>query len=131
MPQSEYERDFRTTESLAEFHRLLAEAASVFQVSSNQTEQRAHQYAAVGDYIARRSNVLILLWDGRDNSKIGGTAWVKKRRDYWINLPETTADAPNPYGYAGTVQIVTPRQAASGDRPRIEIIGDLPAAAMT
>jgi len=131
MPQSEYERDFTTAGSLVEFHRLLAAAGSVFEVNSNQTEQRANNYAAVGDYIARRSNVLILLWDGRDNSKVGGTAWVKKRRDYWANLSDTTADAPNPYGYAGTIQIVTPRQIAGGDRPTIEIIGDLPAAAIT
>src|SRR6478735_6297643 len=36
MPQSEYERDFTTAGSLAEFHRLLAAAASVFEVSSSQ-----------------------------------------------------------------------------------------------
>lgn len=125
MAQAEYERDFTTTESLEEFRRMLAAAASVFEVSSDKTDVRANQYAAVGDYIAQRSNVLILLWDGEDNSKVGGTSWVRKRRDYWINLAKTTANAPIPFGYPGTIQIVTPRRAATA-RPRIKIIGELP-----
>ena len=125
MAQAEYERDFTTTKSLSEFRHLLAAAASVFEVRSDKTDVRANQYAAVGDYIARRSNVLILLWDGQHNSKGGGTAWVKKRRDYWINLAKTTGNAPPPFGYAGTIQIVTPRRASSA-RPKIEIIGELP-----
>lgn len=125
MAQAEYERDFATTESLDEFRRLLAKASCVFEVASDKSTVRADKYAAVGDYIARRSNVLILLWDGKDNSKVGGTAWVKKRRDYWINLSKTTGNAPAPFGYLGTIQIVTPRQAGSG-RPKIEIVGELP-----
>jgi hypothetical protein len=126
MAQAEYERDFTTTESLQEFRRLLALAASVFEVNSDKTAARADKYAAVGDYIARRSNVLILLWDGQDNSKVGGTAWVKKRRDYWIDLSKPSGDVPTPFGYVGTIQVVTPRRAGSGYRPKIEIIGDLP-----
>src|SRR5256885_14538301 len=126
MAQAEYERDFTTTDSLHQFRRLLATAASAFEVSSDENTVRADKYAAVGDYIARRSNVLILLWDGKDNSKVGGTAWVKKRREYWINLSKTTGNVPAPFGYVGTIQIVTPRQAGSGHRPKIELVGDLP-----
>jgi hypothetical protein len=126
MAQTEYERDFTTAESVHEFRRLLATAASVFEVSSDNAPTRTDKYAAVGDYIARRSNVLILLWDGKDNSKVGGTAWVKKRREYWINLAKTTGNVPAPFGYLGTIQIVTPRQAGRGQRPKIETIGDLP-----
>jgi hypothetical protein len=125
MARAEYERDFTTTESLEEFRRLLALAASTFEVDSDGSDLRANKYAAVGDYIARRSNVLILLWDGEDNCKVGGTAWVKKRRDYWIDVSQTKGDAPHPFGYAGTIHIVTPRQAATV-RPKIEIIGVLP-----
>lgn len=126
MAQAEYERDFTTTESLHHFRRLLAAAGSAFEVSSEETEVRASKYAAVGDYIARRSNVLILLWDGKDNSKVGGTAWVKRRREYWTNPSTASGQSPNPFGYAGTIQIVTPRRAGSGHRPNIEIIGELP-----
>ena len=126
MAQAEYERDFTTANSLDEFRRLLETATSVFEVSSDKTSVRADKYAAVGDYIARRSNVLILLWDGKDNSKVGGTSWVKNRREYWMNLSKTTGSAPAPFGYLGTIQIVTPRQAGRGHRPKIEIVGDLP-----
>ena len=126
MPQADYERDFTTTESLHEFRRLLAAAASAFEVHSAETANRASKYAAVGDYIARQSNVLILLWDGEDNSKIGGTAWVRKRRKYWIDLSKTDGNVPNGFGYAGTIQIVTPRRASTGRRRKVETIGDLP-----
>ena len=128
MAQAEYERDFTTSESLEEFRRMLAAAASVFEVTSDKTEVRANHYAAVGDYIARRSNVLILLWDGQDNSKVGGTAWVRKRREDWIDRSKTMGNAPAPFGYAGTIQIVTPRRASTA-RPKIEIIGELPSPA--
>jgi hypothetical protein len=131
MPQAEYERDFTTTESLREFRRLLAAAASFFEIHSAETGNRASKYAAVGDYIARQSNVLILLWDGEDNSKIGGTAWVRKRRKHWIDLSKTDENVPNGFGYAGTIQIVTPRRASIGLRRKIETIEDLPSATKT
>jgi hypothetical protein len=134
MAQADYERDFTTDESLKEFRRLLAAADSQFEVSPEEGSQgsqasansRAGKYAVVGDYIARRSHVLILLWDGQDNDKMGGTAWVKKRREHWINLSKTGGSAPPIFGYAGTIQIVTPRVAHSDRHPTIEIIGGLP-----
>src|SRR5205809_6215324 len=98
MAQAEYERDFTATESLQEFRRLLAAAASAFEVHSAGTGSRASKYAAVGDYIARQSNVLILLWDGQDNSKLGGTAWVKKRRKHWIDFSKSDDNVPNAFG---------------------------------
>lgn len=125
MPQAEYERDFATPESLNSFRELLAASVSVFAIPVNETDVQANQYAAVGEYIARRSNVLILLWDGRDNNKVGGTAWVKKRREHWSNLAKAGNSTLPPLGYIGTIQIVTPRR-ADPNRPRIEIIGDLP-----
>jgi hypothetical protein len=130
MAQAEYERDFATSESLHSFRQLLAAAGSVFEIPSNETDVRTNKYAAVGEYIARQSNVLILLWDGRDNEKVGGTAWVKKRREHWVGLAKAGKSTPPPFGYVGTIQIVTPRR---GDRtrPRIEIIGALPQAAIS
>jgi hypothetical protein len=125
MAPTEYEQDFGTAESLEEFRGLLAAAASVFEISSDASADRASKYAAVGDYIARRSNVLLLLWDGQDNLKLGGTAWVRKRREYWIRLSKKDDSTIDPFGYAGTIQIVTPRRAAAVS-PKIEIIGDLP-----
>ena len=135
MAQSEYERDFTTAESLAAFRRLLSAARSQFEVSDGtsseasfaDTKLRAQKYAAVGDFIARKSHVLILLWDGRENQKVGGTSWVKKRREHWVKIGEQEGTTPERFGYVGTIQIVTPRQSSkTTERPRIEIVGDLP-----
>lgn len=142
MAQEEYERDFPSAASLGEFRRLLAAAESHWEVRSGRDsgklaardhsgQTRTERYAAVGDLIARTSCVLLLLWDGLDNDKVGGTAWVKKRRDYWVN---TTTDPLRPtdsFSYGPTIRIATPRAATAGragERLHIEIIGDLPPA---
>lgn len=135
MVQADYEQDFNTAESLSEFRRLLASANSQWELGDNQPNQsllsdsnrRTQRYAAVGDFIARASHVLILLWDGRDNEKIGGTAWVKKRREHWLRVAEANGTPPDVFGYLGTIHIVTPRETAERTaRPRIEIVGELP-----
>jgi len=135
MVQAEYERDFTMAESLSEFRRLLAIANSQWELSGDPPDQsllsdsdrRTQRYAAVGDFIARASHVLILLWDGRDNQKVGGTAWVKKRREHWVRLAEMQEAAPDAFGYVGTIHIVTPRATTEGtERPGIEIVGELP-----
>lgn len=133
MAQSEYERDFTTSGSLEEFRRLLGMAHAQWEVEDSGPGEtpagdgnRAHKYAAVGDYIARKSHVLILLWDGRHNQKVGGTSWVKTRREEWMRAGE----APEIFGYVATVHVVTPRETtAAGTQPRsrVEIAEDLPA----
>jgi hypothetical protein len=140
LAQQEYEQDFPSPASLEEFRRMLAAAESCWEVprASDSSESggadggapsRAERYAAMGDFIARRSDVLLLLWDGRENNKKGGTAWVKKRREYWTGTATERTHAPDPLRSSRTIQIVTPRatvETASGGRQRVEIIGDLP-----
>lgn len=117
MAQAEYERDFTTAESLTTFRQLLRQAASQVEVANDSQEDkhltksggtRARKYAAVGDYIARKSHVLILLWDGKDNQKLGGTAWVKKRREYWKSA-EKRGDQPD---HVETIHLLTRRTIA-------------------
>jgi hypothetical protein len=138
LAQKEYEQDFPSAASLDEFRRMLAAAESHWEVpgvaglpesggADSAGQSRAERYAAMGDFNARRSDVLLLLWDGRENNKKGGTAWVKKRREYWVGAAAERATDPLRYGR--TIQIVTPRtaaEAAGGKRQRVEIIGDLP-----
>jgi hypothetical protein len=140
LAQKEYERDFPSATSVSEFRRMLAAAESCWEVPGNgdpsgpagdggSAQSRAERYAAMGDFIARRSDVLLLLWDGRENNKKGGTAWVKKRREYWVGTAAERPDEADPSRYGRTIQIVTPRatsDAGSESRPRVEIIGDLP-----
>ena len=133
MAQPEYECDFTTSGSLAEFRRLLGLARAQWDINNTPPDRtptvdpvnRPQKYAAVGDYIAQKSHVLILLWDGRHNQKVGGTSWVKTRREKWMR----EGAAPNPFGYVATIHVVTPRETtADGTQPRqrVEIAGDLP-----
>jgi hypothetical protein len=132
MERKEYEKDFTTAESLGEFRSLLAMAESHWRIPTGQKavpEDRTAQYAAVGDFIARSSHILILLWDGTDNRKIGGTAWVKRRREDWVNAAAEPSRGLAPIGYGPTIQVVTPRASGRSPRPRPATIGELPPSA--
>lgn len=132
MRQREYEHDFATEESLSEFRDLLEKADSRWEIQSalNPTgKDRVRQYAEVGEFIARHSHVLILLWDGGDNRKVGGTAWVKKRREHWVHLASRPLRGIAPLAYGPTIQVVTPRASGGSLQPRPAIIGALPPAA--
>ena len=141
MALPEYERDFTTPESLDQFRRLLGAARAQWEISGSSSDAaalsdgavRAQTYAAVGDYIAQKSHVLILLWDGRDNRKVGGTSWVKRRREQWMRTAAEEGGGPDDFGYIATVHVVTPRAATENKQPRpqIEIVGDLPPARPT
>jgi hypothetical protein len=131
MKQREYEKDFTTAESLAEFRAFLAQSESHWEIPTAKgpgINNRNRHYAEVGDFIARHSHVFILLWDGSDNRKVGGTAWVKKRREYWVNEGCHRCRS-EPFGYGPTIQIVTPRTSGRPPRPRPATIGELPASA--
>jgi hypothetical protein len=132
MKRQEYERDFTTAKSLAEFRALLALAKSHWEVplaTGSGVERRTRQYAEVGDFLARNSHVLILLWDGRDNRKVGGTAWVRKRRGYWVNAASDPFRGSVQLAYGPTIQVVTPRASGRLPRPQPATIGDLPPSA--
>jgi len=129
MEQAEYERDFITAKSLAEFRALLARAKSRWEIpmaAKAGTRNRTRQYAKVGELIARDSHVLILLWDGEENRKIGGTAWVRMRRDHWVRKKGNSGSDRKGFAYGPTIQVVTPRVSGSRPRPRPAIIGELP-----
>lgn len=90
MPANVYQADFQTSEQRQNFRDLLNHASGhqvlpfVTNVDIDQILQpgpeRDLQYAQVGEWLAEKSNVLIAIWDGVDNEKIGGTGSVVKRR---------------------------------------------------
>ncbi len=133
MEQGDYERDFATPESLAEFRALLAMARSRWEIPVSRNarmEERTSRYAEVGELIARESNVLILLWDGEENKKVGGTAWVRKRREHWLRESAHRNPERNAFAYGPTIQVVTPRVSGRSPRPRLGTIGELPPSAV-
>ena len=132
MKQAEYERDFITARSLAEFRSLLAMAKSRWEIPTagkTGTEGRTRQYAEVGELIARDSHVLILLWDGEENRKIGGTAWVRKRREHWVRASAEPCAGLKAFVYGPTIHVVTPRVSGRLPRPYPATLGELPPSA--
>lgn len=79
MKQLEYERDFESEESLAEFHSLLARTQQIIQlpdVAGLDGPDRDSQYAQLGIFISNHCQVLLTLWDGKPSDAVGGTAHV-------------------------------------------------------
>ena len=80
--REEYERDFVTAVSRAEFDELLARAVRVECVGQGceepgpvaQQQRREEAYAAVGRWVVEHADVLIAVWDGRQARGMGGTA---------------------------------------------------------
>ena len=90
MEQALYEDDFPDATLLAEFHSLLQRADDVFVLpwgaDVNESEARAagearsKQYAHVGAYIVRHSQILIALWNGVKAEETGGTSQIVRFR---------------------------------------------------
>jgi uncharacterized membrane protein len=82
LPEQEYEKDFETKESKAEFYDLLHKAKLVYPmpILSNDEpfvgENRDAQYAYVGAWVAHYSHILLALWDGVNTNALGGTAQI-------------------------------------------------------
>ncbi|HEX7369975.1 MAG TPA: hypothetical protein VF284_06815 [Rhodanobacteraceae bacterium] len=60
-------------------------------------EERDRQYAQVGMFVARHGHLLLAIWDGRSNGKLGGTAQIV---DYFL-----TGAAPGGHGRARRPQL--------------------------
>ena len=78
LPQADYEADFLNENSIAEFRALIARSAWCRDISSAGVGRPAC-YDALGEWLARHSQVLIALWDGGPGKGSGGTAEVVKR----------------------------------------------------
>jgi hypothetical protein len=84
MPASAYEMDFATEASRRTFRKMLAAAERVIEAPilsrgrawRRYTEERNHQYAWGGAYVARNADILLTIWDGTPARGTGGTAFV-------------------------------------------------------
>jgi hypothetical protein len=123
LPLDLYEQDFETEESRTEFRSLLerAEARIAIPLIGDSVETRIRtpgadrnrQYAAVGAYIARHSQVFLALWDGvrpDDGTKAGGTAQIVQFRLEGAPAPFDPPRSPLTFANTGPVyHIITPR----------------------
>lgn len=72
--QTEYEKDFADSDSVAEFRALLATATSRIELDGGRGEHEAASYEAVGRMVVRNCDLLIALWDGGPGKGRGGTS---------------------------------------------------------
>jgi hypothetical protein len=73
LPVADYETDFATDASRAEFHDLLARAERT-DVVGNSGDDRVAAYRAAGLAMLDASDVVVALWDGEPGRGAGGTA---------------------------------------------------------
>ncbi len=79
MDREEYMKDFASQISKDEFNDLISRSDDVFSLPAveknplDEQKSRIYQYEQVGEYIARKSHVLIALWDGEKSQNLGGT----------------------------------------------------------
>ncbi|HEY6170933.1 MAG TPA: hypothetical protein VIX80_01625, partial [Candidatus Kapabacteria bacterium] len=121
-----YETDFSSSESRVEFEELLCESEEWFELPLmvgvkeqdiiEYGDDRDHQYAFVGAYIARYSHVVVALWDGDPHEKVGGTSYVVGFKLRGITPPYVAIQGRfEPEEVGSVYQIVTPR--IHGDAP--------------
>lgn len=104
LPKSEYMRDFKTDESKKEFGELIGRAETVIELPfvygntpeniKEYDEPRNIQYASVGACIAAHSQILIALWNGKDNKEVGGTAEIVRFKLEGIPVPYAVPRSP-------------------------------------
>jgi hypothetical protein len=113
LPVEEYEKDFATPKSVAEFRGLLARAEASFIVPSPDGAAfrvRDDSYANCGAYIARRSVELVALWDGKESPR-GGTADIVNFQLDGIPEPYVTErQAFDPSVCGPVLHVATPRE---------------------
>lgn len=71
---SDYQRDFKTDTSKAEFQSLLARADEIVELPPASLREQA--YEAVGSYVLDHCDALIAVWDGQTSQGRGGTGEV-------------------------------------------------------
>lgn len=86
MPRESYITDFQTTRAREKFELLLSQSSELFElpITPGNTRQsiseygknRTRQYAQLGVFLCAHCHILLALWDGKQNDKLGGTASV-------------------------------------------------------
>ena len=74
MPRCDYLADFTAVGSKEEFVRMIGLADEIVELPEGTDRQDA--YAAAGDEILGRADVLVVIWDGQDAEGRGGTGEV-------------------------------------------------------
>ncbi len=116
MDREEYERDFATEASRAEFRELSHQAVTV-RTLPDRPDGRDAAYSALGVDIAKRCTLLIALWDGEEAGGQGGTADVVgyKLKGGPVRLEGPGSQLLDPPETGVVVHIATPRASDGPD----------------
>jgi hypothetical protein len=117
--QAEYELDFApgkalAPDSLAEFHQLLKRSKTNYELDGSREEESA-AYGAGGSVVLNQSDLLVVVWDGERQGKIGGTE-EKFDEARLRGVPVLWIDARAPHG-GRLLDSATPLPQAVGDKP--------------
>jgi hypothetical protein len=74
----EYDNDFETADSKAEYYRFLASARSKFELDGIRGKDK-RAYEAAGLVMLANIDLLIAIWDGEESNGVGGTAEIVER----------------------------------------------------
>lgn len=72
--QADYETDFETAESKAEFREMLSQADEI--IVMPETATRNEDYEVAGKYVLENCKVLLTIWDGQGAQGQGGTGEI-------------------------------------------------------
>ncbi|MBV8172157.1 MAG: hypothetical protein JO219_09515 [Candidatus Eremiobacteraeota bacterium] len=124
MDVADYERDFNSETSRAEFRKILAQAHRTIEVphvfanayNAKAVTGRDDLYEQAGAYLAASSQILIALWDGNENGRRGGTSENVRFKLHGVDPRYMPFASPlDPPDTGPVISIVTPRQ--SGPPP--------------
>lgn len=86
MARDLYIEDFETPPARERFNSLLSQASEIFELPvtpgnttasiSEPGKNRTRQYAQLGVFLCAHCHILLALWDGKHNDKLGGTGQV-------------------------------------------------------
>lgn len=84
MAKADYLIDFETTATKSRFLQLLARCQHSIELQNEAAPSakidRVTQYCALGHFLTRHAQLMLLLWDGvKTNVQPGGTAWVREQ----------------------------------------------------
>jgi hypothetical protein len=76
LPRDDYQTDFKSDESRAEFSRLYEQAAVITYAPCFKSRDSAYEWAGLA--MVGRSDIVIAVWDGLPSRGVGGTADIVK-----------------------------------------------------
>lgn len=119
LPLEIYSREFGSPQAASLFEELLGKAERTVELPPKagadlaDQDVRSWHYARMGAWLSNHSQVLLALWDGKDNQALGGTAQVV--RYHQGHAIPGVAEQPSRAQGKRVFQIVTGRDRPNGD----------------